>query len=75
MTQDMGKEPIPQMGSDKIIPRHVYDKIFTLKFPNRSERKRRFQPDRKAVANLLSDGSKTRKGTGSVFLSWIKAET
>jgi hypothetical protein len=26
MTQDMEKEPILQMGSDKMIPRHVYDK-------------------------------------------------
>jgi hypothetical protein len=28
MTQDMKKEPILQMGTDKMIPRHVYDKPF-----------------------------------------------
>jgi hypothetical protein len=65
MTQDMEKEPIPQMGSDEMIPRHVYDKLFTLKFPDKSERKSESQPDRKAGANLLSDGSKIRKGIGA----------
>jgi hypothetical protein len=28
MTQDMKKEPILQMGTDKMIPRHVYGKAF-----------------------------------------------
>jgi hypothetical protein len=37
MTQDMEKEPILQMGSDKMIPRHVYDKPFTIKLSERSE--------------------------------------
>jgi hypothetical protein len=30
MIQDMKKEPILQMGSDKMIPKHVYDKPFTI---------------------------------------------
>jgi hypothetical protein len=33
----MEKEPILQMGSDKMIPRHVYDKPFTITFPDKSE--------------------------------------
>jgi hypothetical protein len=30
----LGKEPILQMGSDNMIPRHVYDKPFTIRFPD-----------------------------------------
>jgi hypothetical protein len=37
MARDMEKEPILQMGSDKIIPRHVYVKPFTIRFPDTSE--------------------------------------
>jgi hypothetical protein len=47
MTQGMKKEPILQMGTDRIIPIHVYDKHFTVRFPDRSEWKDSFQPDRK----------------------------
>jgi hypothetical protein len=47
MTQDMENEPILQTGSDKMIPRHVYDKPFTIRFPDRSEWKKGFEPDRK----------------------------
>jgi hypothetical protein len=42
MARDMEREPILQMGSDKIIPRHVYDKPFTIRFPDRSEWKKGF---------------------------------
>jgi hypothetical protein len=37
VTRDMKKEPIIQMWTDKIIPRHVYDKPFTIRSPDRSE--------------------------------------
>jgi hypothetical protein len=37
MTQNMKKEPIVQMGSNKMIPRHVCDKPFMIRFPDRSE--------------------------------------
>jgi hypothetical protein len=37
MTQDMGKEPILQMESDKMISRYVYDKPFMIRFPDGSE--------------------------------------
>jgi hypothetical protein len=61
MTQDIEKEPILQVGSDKIIPRHVYDKHFTIRFPNRSEWKKGFQPDTKGGLIWYTDGSKTKK--------------
>jgi hypothetical protein len=60
MTQDMEKEPIVQMGSDKMIPSHVYDKPFMIRFSDRSEWKE-FQPDRKAELIWYTDGSKTKK--------------
>jgi hypothetical protein len=40
----MEKEPILHMGSDKMISRHVYVKPFTIRFPDRSEWKRDFNP-------------------------------
>jgi hypothetical protein len=61
----MEKEPILQMGSDKMIPKHVYEKPFTIRFPDRSEWKRGFQPDRNGGLIWFTDGSKTEKGTGA----------
>jgi hypothetical protein len=37
MIQDMEKQPIRQMESDKIIPRNVYDKPFMIRFPDTNE--------------------------------------
>jgi hypothetical protein len=65
MTQDMKEEPILQMGSDKMIPRHVYDKPFMNEFPDRSKWKDGLQPDRKGGLIWYTDGSKTNKGTGA----------
>jgi hypothetical protein len=45
MTQDMKNEPILQMGSDKMILRHVCDKPFMIGIPDRSESKEGFQPN------------------------------
>jgi hypothetical protein len=53
MTQGMKKEPILQMGTDRMIPKHVYDK------PDG------FQPDRKGGIIWNTDGSRTNKGTGA----------
>jgi hypothetical protein len=47
MIQDMEKEPILQMGADKMILKYVYDKPFTIRFQDRSEWKEGFQPGRK----------------------------
>jgi hypothetical protein len=65
MTPDMEKEPILQMGTDKMIPRHVYSEPFTVRFPDRSEWKDGFQPDRKGGLIWYTDGSKANKGTGA----------
>jgi hypothetical protein len=53
MTRDMEKEPILEMGSDKMTPRHGYNKPFTIIFLDRSEWKKGFQPDTKGWTNLV----------------------
>jgi hypothetical protein len=60
MTQDMSKEPTVQMGSDKMIPRHVYDKPFTIRFPAGNEWIEGFQPAGKGRLICYTDGSKTK---------------
>jgi ribonuclease HI len=65
MTQDMKKEPIFQMGFDKMIPRNVYKKPFTIRIPDRSAWKEGFEPDRKGGIIWYTDGSKTSNGTGA----------
>jgi hypothetical protein len=37
MTHNMKKEPILEMGFDTMKPRHVYDKSFMIRLPERSE--------------------------------------
>jgi hypothetical protein len=61
MARDMEEEPILQMVSDEMIPKHVYEKPFTIRFPDRSEWKRGFQPDRNGGLIWFTDGSKTKK--------------
>jgi hypothetical protein len=61
MTHDMEKEPILHMKSDKMIPRNVYDKPFTIRFPDRSEWNKGFQTDRKGKIIWYADGSKGKK--------------
>jgi hypothetical protein len=51
---------VVQMGSDKMIPRHVYDKSFTIRFHHRSEWKEGFQPDRNGGLIWYTGGSKTK---------------
>jgi hypothetical protein len=60
----MEEEPTLQMGSDKMIPKHVYDKSFMFRFPHRSEWKEGFQPDGKEGLIWCTDSSKTNTGTG-----------
>jgi hypothetical protein len=64
MTQGMKKEPILQMGTDRMIPRHISDKPFTVRFLDRSCWKDGFQPGRKGELTWYTDGSKTSIGTG-----------
>jgi hypothetical protein len=59
------------MGSDKMIPRYVYDKPFTIRFPDRSEWKKGFQPDSKGGLIWYTDGSKTKT---ALELGFIAAE-
>jgi hypothetical protein len=63
LIQDMKKEPILQMETDKMILRHVYDKPFTIRFPDRSKWKEGFQPNRNGGLIRLTEGSNTNKGT------------
>jgi hypothetical protein len=65
MTQGMKTEPILQMGTGRMIPRHIYDKPFTVWFPDTSEWKDWLQPDRKGRLILYTDSSKTNKDTGA----------
>jgi hypothetical protein len=65
MTWDMETGPILQMGSDKTIPRHVDENPFTIRFPDRREWNRGFQPDKKGGLIRYTDVSKTGKGTGA----------
>jgi hypothetical protein len=76
MTQDREKEPILQMGSDKMILRHVDDKTFMVRFPDRSELKKGLQPDRQGGLIWYTDGSKIKKKDwGWDVLPWNKEET
>jgi hypothetical protein len=52
----MEKEPILQM-----VSRHVYDKPFRNRFPDRRERKKGVRPDRKGGLIWYTDDSKTKK--------------
>jgi hypothetical protein len=76
MTQDMKKEPILQMGSDKIIVRHVYDKPFMIRFHDKSEWKKGVSTRQKWGTNLVYRWLQDRKRHWSWgVLLWDKAET
>jgi hypothetical protein len=53
------------MGTDKMVPRNVYEKLFTIILPDRSEWKKGFEPDKTRGLIWYTDGSKTNKGTGA----------
>jgi hypothetical protein len=61
----MMKVPILLMGTDKMLPSYVYEKSFTVRFPDRSESREGYKPDRKGGLIWYTDGSKTNKGTGA----------
>jgi hypothetical protein len=75
MTLDMKKEPILQMWSDKMIPSHVYDKPFMIRFPDRSEWKERFHPDRKGRLIWYTDVSKTIKALELGCIAMVQGKT
>jgi hypothetical protein len=51
----------PTGGSDRIFPRHAYHKPLMIKFPDKCERKNRFNPDNKSFLVWFTDRSKTNK--------------
>jgi hypothetical protein len=64
-THTLKKAPILQMGTERIIPRHIFEKPFTVKFSDKSEREDGFQTNRKGGLTWYTDGSKTNNGTGA----------
>jgi hypothetical protein len=64
LTRDMESEPILQVWSDEMTPRHVYEKPFIIMFPDRSESNKGFQPNKKGGLIWYTDGSKTEKALG-----------
>jgi hypothetical protein len=61
----MKGEPILQMWSDKMTPRNAYEKSFKIRFPDRGEWNKGFQPDKKGRLTWYTGGSKTEKGNGA----------
>jgi hypothetical protein len=64
MTQNMKKEPMLRKRIDMIL-KHVSDKSFTIRFPDRSEWKHRLRINRNGGLIWYTDGSKMNKGTGA----------
>jgi ribonuclease HI len=65
IARDMIKEPILQMGTDKMITRYIFHKPFTVKLTNRSEWDRGLVPIQQGGLIGYTDGSKTNEGTGA----------
>jgi hypothetical protein len=75
MTRDIETEPILQLGTDKMVPRNVYEKSFTIRLPDRSEWKKGFEPDKKGGTNLVYRWFQNQQGHWSWgVLLWNKAE-
>jgi hypothetical protein len=70
MTQGVKKEHILQMGTDKMILRHVYGKPFMVRFPDKSKWKDGFQPNKRLFLfhytgfQLLFYNTKNIQGSG-----------
>jgi hypothetical protein len=58
----MIKEPILQMGTDKIIPRYAFHKPFTVKLTSRSKWDRGIVPIRQRGLIWYTDGSNGNEG-------------
>jgi hypothetical protein len=57
--QHMMKEPVFQMGIDKMMPRHIFHLSLMVSFPERSERERGSIPIKKGGLIWFTHGSKT----------------
>jgi hypothetical protein len=60
------------MGYDKMIPRHVYDKPFTIRFPDTGEWKTGFNPTERGDESGIQT---VRRHWSWGILLWGKAET
>jgi hypothetical protein len=65
MARDMIKQPVLQMGTDKMIPRYAFHKPFTVNLTSRSEWDRDFVPIRQGGLIWYRDGSKANEVTGA----------
>jgi hypothetical protein len=64
------------MVTDKIIPSHVYDKTFTVRFLDRREWKYGFQTNRRGELVWHTGSPKTNKRTGAeMYVCDNKEET
>jgi hypothetical protein len=73
--QDMMREPILQMGTDKITPRYAFHKPFTVRLPDRSDWDRGTVPIGKRGLIWYTDGSKTNERYWSQGVwPWYEAE-
>jgi len=63
-SQDMKHKPILQMGSDRILLRYAYHKLFMVNFPDTCAWQNGFNPD-KNWAWAGTRESKTNRGTGA----------
>jgi hypothetical protein len=59
--RDMMKEPILQMGADKIIPMHTFNKSFTAWLPDRSEWGKGMLPLKKGDSSGIQMGPRQMK--------------
>jgi RNase H. len=59
-----------QMGSDRMLPRYAYHKLFTVKFPDKCRWLNGFNPGNKGGLVWYTDGYKTNKGTGAGVYRW-----
>jgi ribonuclease HI len=66
---DMMREPILQMGTDKMILIYAFHKPLTVRLPNRSEWERGIVPMEKGRLTWYTDGSKSNEGTGASVYS------
>jgi hypothetical protein len=57
MSPGMKEDLVLQMGTDKTIERHVYDKPFMVRCPERSEWEDRFQSSRKVQRRFQDEGT------------------
>lgn len=59
---DMQREPLLQMETDKIVPRHAQNKTVTVNFPSTRKWQNRFKPDIMEGLVWYTNGSTINKG-------------